>query len=108
MLDHATGVVVGSTAVLGSDLYCLHGVTLGATGKPTFGAKRHPTVGSRCVLGASSTVLGDVKVGDDCTVGASAIVTRDIPDAATVVGVNKLVEKKDSKSDDKYTWYYDI
>jgi len=107
MLDHGTGIVIGSTAILGDDIYMLHQVTLGATGKPTFGAKRHPTVGSGCVLGASSTVLGDVKVGDGCTVGASAIVTRDIPDATTVVGVNKLVEKKDPESDE-YTWYYDI
>ena len=107
MLDHATGIVIGSTAVLGDDIYMLHQVTLGATGKPTFGAKRHPTVGSRCVLGASSTVLGDVTVGDDCTVGASAIVTRDVPDATTVVGVNKLVQKKDPEADE-YTWYYDI
>jgi serine O-acetyltransferase len=107
MLDHATGVVIGSTAILGDDIYMLHQVTLGATGKPTFGAKRHPTVGSRCVLGASSTVLGDVTVGDGCTVGASAIVTRDVPDDTTVVGVNKLVQKKDPESDE-YTWYYDI
>ena len=56
MLDHGTGVVIGSTAVLGDDIYMLHQVTLGATGKPTFGAKRHPTVGSGCVLGASSTI----------------------------------------------------
>eukprot|EP00321_Phaeocystis_globosa_P002844 CAMPEP_0118844108 /NCGR_PEP_ID=MMETSP1162-20130426/84873_1 /TAXON_ID=33656 /ORGANISM="Phaeocystis Sp, Strain CCMP2710" /LENGTH=107 /DNA_ID=CAMNT_0006776221 /DNA_START=1 /DNA_END=324 /DNA_ORIENTATION=+ len=107
MLDHATGVVIGSTAILGDDIYMLHQVTLGATGKPTYGAKRHPTVGSRCVLGASSTVLGDVTVGDGCTVGASAIVTRDVPDDTTVVGVNKLVEKKDPESDE-YTWFYDI
>ena len=77
MLVHATGVVVGATAVLGSDLYCLHGVTLGATGKPT---KRPPADGP-CVLGAGAAVLGDVAVGDGATVGAGAIVTRDVPAA---------------------------
>ena len=41
------------------------------------------------------------------TVSASAIVTRDVPDDTTVVGVNKLVEKKDPESDE-YTWFYDI
>ena len=114
MLDHATGVVVGSTAVLGSDLYCLHGVTLGATGKPTFGAKRHPTVGRACVLGAGATVLGDVAVGDGATVGAGAIVTRDVPAGSTVVGVNKLVEKPPpaaadgGEEVDPFSWFYDI
>jgi len=64
MLDHASGVVIGGTAILGSDLYVLHSVTLGATGKATRGAKRHPTIGDRCVIGAGSTILGDVTVGD--------------------------------------------
>ena len=92
MLDHASGIVIGGTAVLGCDLYILHSVTLGATGKPTApGAKRHPTIGSRCTLGAGCTVLGDVCVGDGATVGAAAVATRDVPPGATVVGVNKLV-----------------
>jgi len=93
MLDHANGVVIGSTVIMGSDVYMLHGVTLGATGKPTYGAKRHPTIGSSVILGAGSTVLGDITVADGCTVGASAIVTKDVPAAMTVVGVNKLVER---------------
>ena len=113
MFDHATGIVVGSTAIIGSDVYMLHGVTLGATGKPTGGAKRHPTVGSRVVLGAGSTVLGDIRVGDDCTVGAAAIVTKGVPDGNTVIGVNKIVERaalpaKEAKEADDYTWFYGI
>lgn len=116
MLDHATGVVIGSTAVVGSDVYMLHGVTLGATGKPTGGKKRHPTVGSRVVLGAGCTVLGDIEVGDSCTVGALAIVTKDVEAGATVIGVNKVVglkeksdvaEKAGKKVADDYTWYYE-
>ena len=64
-------------------------------------------MGSGVVLGAASTVLGDVTVGNRVTVGAAAIVTKDVPDDATVIGVNKLVEKKDPAADE-YTWYYDI
>jgi serine O-acetyltransferase len=114
MLDHATGIVIGSTAVVGSDVYMLHGVTLGATGKPTGGAKRHPTVGSRVILGAGCTVLGDVTVADGCTVGALGIVTKDIPEGSTVVGVNKIVSRPETATadapaaKDDYTWYYDI
>lgn len=101
--------------IIGSDVYMLHGVTLGATGKPTGGRKRHPTVGSRVVLGAGSTVLGDISVGDDCVVGALAIVTKDAPDGSIVIGVNKIVSRVEvpateqgaTQSDD-YTWYYDI
>ena len=93
MLDHASGVVIGATAIVGSDVYMLHGVTLGATGKPTFGAKRHPTIGSSVILGAGAVVLGDITVADGCTVGAGAIVTKDVPPGSTVVGINKLLER---------------
>jgi len=113
MLDHATGIVIGATAILGSDVYMLHGVTLGATGKPTGGRKRHPTIGSRVVLGAGSTVLGDIRVGDGCTVGALAIVTKDVDDGSTVIGVNKIASRPavpttEADRSDDYTWYYDI
>ena len=81
----------------------------GATG----GKKRHPTVGSRVVLGAGCTVLGDIRVGDDCTVGALGIVTKEVPDGSTVIGVNKIVVRADVPSDepakaDDFTWLYAI
>ena len=51
MIDHASGVVIGSTSIVGSDVYMLHQVTLGATGKPMGGAKRHPTISDGVTLG---------------------------------------------------------
>ena len=91
MLDHGTGVVIGSTAVIGDDVYMLHGVTLGATGKPVpRGSKRHPTLGRGCTVGANATVLGDIVVGDGATVGAGATVTKAVPPFSTVVGVNSV------------------
>jgi len=110
-LDHAHGVVIGSTAVLGDDIMILHGVTLGASGKGTDGAKRHPTVGSRSVLGALSTVLGDITIGEACTVGAQAVVTKNIGDGETVVGINNVLDKATKKKSleagaDLDTWFY--
>ena len=67
------------------------------------------------ILGAGSTVLGDITVGDGCTVGAAAIVTRDVPDGSTVVGVNKVVERRDASEEkikedggDEYTWFWSV
>jgi len=97
MIDHATGVVIGSTAVLGSDIYMLHQVTLGATGKPMHGAKRHPTISDGVVLGAGSSVLGDITIGKGATVGANAVVTHPLEEGCTVVGVNKIIPKKDTR-----------
>jgi len=113
MLDHASGVVIGGTAVVGSDVYMLHGVTLGATGKPMHGAKRHPTIADSVTLGAGATVLGDILVGSGVTVGASAVVTRAVPEGSTVVGVNKVLDgsqrpPSEAGEEDDYTWFYDI
>ena len=41
-IDHATGIVVGATAVIGDDVSILQGVTLGGTGKES--GDRHPKV----------------------------------------------------------------
>ncbi len=113
MLDHATGIVIGATAVVGDDIYMLHGVTLGATGRPTR-HKRHPTIGSGVVLGAQCTILGDCTVAEGATVGASAVVTRDVPRGATVVGVNRVLVDEDHPPDvdsggsTEYDWFYNI
>ena len=106
------------SALAGARLTCgaaRCGGQLGATGRPTGGKKRHPTVGSRVVLGAGSTVLGDIAVGDECTVGAAAIVTKDVPTGSTVIGVNKVVSRADvpkeeeaNKQVDDYNWYFSI
>ena len=83
---HAVG-----TAVVGDDVYMLHKVTLGSSGKSTDHAKRHPTVGNGCSIGAGATILGDITVGAQTTVGGAAVVTRSVPARSTVVGVNRIV-----------------
>ena len=109
LLDHATGVVVGETAVVGDDVYMLHGVTLGATGRPLAGAKRHPTIEAGATLGAGCSILGPLTVGAHATVGSKAVVTRDVPRHGTVVGVNQMVNRRESAgaSDEfDFTWMY--
>lgn len=85
LIDHATGVVVGETAVIGNDVSMLHGVTLGGTGKQT--GDRHPKVGNGVLLGAGVKVLGNVHIGDGSKVGAGSVVLADVPPHCTVVGV---------------------
>jgi len=83
-IDHGSGVVIGETAVIGSDVTLYQGVTLGGTGKDT--GKRHPTIGSHVTVGAGARVLGPICIGDHVKIGAGAIVLHDVPDHCTVVG----------------------
>ncbi|KAJ7214160.1 hypothetical protein O6H91_15G056000 [Diphasiastrum complanatum] len=84
MIDHATGLVIGETAVVGDGCTLLHGVTLGGTGKQH--GDRHPKIGSNVLVGAGASILGNVRIGNCAKIGAAAVVLSSIPDYATAVG----------------------
>jgi len=85
MLDHATGFVVGETAVVGDNCSFLHGVTLGGSGKET--GDRHPKIGSNVLIGAGAKVLGNIRVGNCSRVAAGSVVLADVASNVTVAGV---------------------
>ena len=84
-IDHATGVVIGETSIVGSDVTMYQGVTLGGTGKGH--GKRHPTVCDGVFIGNNANVLGNITVGENSRVGAGSVVLTDVPPNSTVVGV---------------------
>jgi serine O-acetyltransferase len=84
-IDHAMGVVIGETAIVGSDVTLYQGVTLGGTGKQH--GKRHPTVCDRVFIGNNANILGNITVGENSRVGAGSVVLSDVPPNSTVVGV---------------------
>ena len=84
MLDHATGLVIGETAVVGDNVSILQSVTLGGTGKDE--ADRHPKIGDGVLISAGAKILGNIRVGEGAKVGAGSVVTADVPAHATVAG----------------------
>ncbi|EEF39574.1 serine acetyltransferase 1, chloroplastic [Ricinus communis] len=84
LLDHATGVVVGETAVIGNNVSILHNVTLGGTGKTS--GDRHPKIGDGVLIGAGTCILGNIKIGDGAKIGACSVVLKDVPARTTAVG----------------------
>jgi serine O-acetyltransferase len=84
-IDHATGVVIGETAIVGSDVTMYQGVTLGGTGKQH--GKRHPTICDNVFIGNNANILGNLTVGENSRVGAGSVVLSDVPPNSTVVGV---------------------
>jgi serine O-acetyltransferase len=84
-LDHATGLVVGETAVIGDNVSILQGVTLGGTGKEA--GDRHPKIGNGVLIGAGAKVLGNIHVGDCSRIAAGSVVLKPVPFSTTVAGV---------------------
>jgi len=84
-LDHATGLVVGETAVIDDDVSILHGVTLGGTGKEN--DDRHPKIRRGVMLGAGAKILGNIEVGHCSRVAAGSVVLKPVPPNTTVAGV---------------------
>lgn len=95
MIDHAMGVVIGETAVIGDDVSMLHGVTLGGSGKET--GARHPKIGNGVLISVGAKVLGNIRVGDGAKIGAGSVVLSDVPPHSTAVGIPaKIVGKVSS------------
>ncbi|OYD23539.1 serine O-acetyltransferase [Oceanimonas baumannii] len=85
MFDHATGIVVGETAVIEDDVSILQSVTLGGTGKE--GGDRHPKIREGVMIGAGAKILGNIEVGKGAKIGAGSVVLDPVPAHTTVAGV---------------------
>jgi serine O-acetyltransferase len=84
-LDHATGLVVGETAVIEDDVSILHDVTLGGTGKEH--EDRHPKIRRGVMIGAGAKILGNIEVGHCARIAAGSVVIKPVPNNVTVAGV---------------------
>jgi serine O-acetyltransferase len=84
-LDHATGLVVGETAVIEDDVSLLHGVTLGGTGKQA--GDRHPKIRHGVLIGAGAKILGNIEIGHCARIASGSVVLQPVPNNKTVAGV---------------------
>ncbi|GAB4818581.1 hypothetical protein N2152v2_005627 [Parachlorella kessleri] len=92
LLDHATGIVIGQTSVVGDNVSMLHRVVLGGSGFEI--GRRHPTIEDNVLLGAGANVLGPVTVGRNSKIGAGSMVIDNIPPNCVAVGVPAKVVKR--------------
>lgn len=84
-IDHATGIVIGETAVVEDDVSILQNVTLGGTGKDT--GDRHPKIRRGALISVGAKVLGNIEVGEGARVAAGSVVLKDVEPHCTVAGV---------------------
>ncbi len=84
-IDHATGLVIGETAVVEDNVSMLHGVTLGGTGKVC--GDRHPKIRHGVLIGAGAKILGNIEIGHCTKVAAGSVVLQSVAANKTVAGV---------------------
>ncbi len=85
LIDHATGIVIGETAVIEDNVSILHGVTLGGTGKET--GDRHPKIRQGVLIGAGASILGNLEIGEGAKIAAGSVVLDAVPPHSTVAGI---------------------
>ncbi|OUS10029.1 serine O-acetyltransferase [Gammaproteobacteria bacterium 53_120_T64] len=85
MVDHATGLVIGETAVIEDDVSMLHAVTLGGIGNDV--GDRHPKIRSGVLIAAGAKILGNIEVGEGAKIGAGSLVLEPVSPHTTVAGV---------------------
>lgn len=85
MFDHATGIVIGETAMIGDDCTIMQGVTLGGTGKET--GDRHPKIGNGVLVSVGAKILGNLTIGDKAKIAAGSVVLKNVESLCTVAGV---------------------
>lgn len=91
-IDHGTGVVIGSTCIIGNHVKIYQGVTLGAKsfeldehGNPVKGIPRHPIVEDNVVIYAGATILGRITIGKNSVIGGNVWLTRSLPPCSKVI-----------------------
>ena len=103
-IDHGLGVVIGETSIIGNNVLIYHGVTLGGTSLKK--GKRHPTIKDDAIIGAGAKILGPIIIGKQSRVGANAVVTRNVKNFTTVMGIPaKVIKKYDNKKNKNFTPY---
>jgi serine O-acetyltransferase len=105
LIDHATGLVIGETAVIEDCVSIMQSVTLGGTGKES--GDRHPKIRKGVLLGPGAKILGNIEIGEGSMVAASSVVLKSVPSHSIVAGVPaEVVGKADVHEPSKVMNHY--
>ncbi len=100
IIPHAVGIVIGATAQIGSGCIIMPNVVIGSKHYPVVNrGKRHATLGKNILIGANTSIIGNITIGDNVMIGAGSVITADIPNNCVVVGCNRIVKKFNISTD---------
>jgi len=97
------GIIISNKAKIGKNAIILHQVTIGTAmvKEKTRDELGAPIIGDNVYIGAGAKIIGEITIGDNCIIGANAVVTKNIPDNCTAVGVPAVIRKNSGKYIDK-------
>ncbi|EAJ5681921.1 serine O-acetyltransferase [Campylobacter lari] len=91
-IDHASGVVIGETSIIGDDVLIYQGVTLGGTSLDK-NTKRHPTIEDGVIIGSGAKILGNITIGKNAKIGSNAVVLKDVGPNLTAIGIPAYIKE---------------
>ena len=83
--------MISGGTIIGKNVTIMHQVTIGEN---VTGKDGSPTIGNNVFIGAGAKIIGDVHIGDNVKIGANAVVTKDVSDNCTVIGFNRILQKR--------------
>ena len=109
-IDHGMGVVIGETSIIGDSVTIYHGVTLGGispseNSDSQKNTKRHPTIMNNVIIGSGAQVLGPVTIGNNSKIGSNSVVTKDVDDNKSVVGIPARYTQNDDDELNAFSAY---
>ena len=109
-IDHGMGVVIGETSTIGDSVTIYHGVTLGGV-SPSENSdsqkniKRHPTIMNNVIIGSGAQILGPITIGNNSKIGSNSVVTKDVDDNKSVVGIPARYTQNDDDELNAFSAY---
>ena len=109
-IDHGMGVVIGETSTIGDSVTIYHGVTLGGI-SPSENSdsqkniKRHPTILNNVIIGSGAQILGPITIGNNSKIGSNSVVTKDVDDNKSVVGIPARYTQNDDDELNAFSAY---
>lgn len=97
-LPHPVGIVIGIGVIVGSNVKIMQGVTIGERSIESNSDHSYPIIGDNVQIGANSSILGNLRIGNNSKIGAHALILKDVKDNTTIFGVQSEVSPANNKS----------
>ena len=103
-----SGIYISEGAKIGKNCVIFHQVTIGSNTLPGSSGQGFPTLGDNVYIGCGAKIIGNVKIGNNVRIGANCVVTRDVPDNATVVLEKPRIILRDTPGDNRFVSFEEL